>query len=98
MGSRRPLRLAAQPRRVHDGQRHDRRRRPAIEQLAHVTGGDVLWTTALEGGLLTSTRGGDCDLVLGRDLSIGYLSHDATSIELYLEEVRGTGAHPGVQR
>lgn len=67
--------------------------RPAIEQLAHVTGGDVLWTTALAGGLLTSTRGGDCDLVLGRDLSIGYLGHDATSIELYLEESFAVQVH-----
>lgn len=67
--------------------------RPMIEQLARVAGGDVLWTTALEGGLLTSTRGGDCELLLGRDLSIGYLGHDATSIELYLEESFAVQVH-----
>ena len=39
-----------------------------------------------DGALLVSTRGGDYELHLGQDLSIGYLSHDADSIELYLEE------------
>ncbi len=36
--------------------------------------------------VLLSTRGGDYELHLGQDLSIGYLSHDAESIELYLQE------------
>jgi uncharacterized linocin/CFP29 family protein len=31
-------------------------------------------------------RGGDYELHLGRHTSIGYLSHAARSIELYLEE------------
>lgn len=60
--------------------------RLAIDELSRLVGGEVLWSPALDGGLLVSTRGGDSELVLGRDLSIGYLGHDATSIELYLEE------------
>ncbi|KAA5830690.1 bacteriocin [Saccharopolyspora hirsuta] len=60
--------------------------RLAIEELSRVVGGDVVWSPALDGGLLVSARGGDAELVLGRDLSIGYLGHDATTIELYLEE------------
>jgi uncharacterized linocin/CFP29 family protein len=35
---------------------------------------------------LVSTRGGDYELHLGQDLSIGYLSHDADRVELYLQE------------
>lgn len=31
-------------------------------------------------------RGGDFELYLGQDVSIGYLSHDATSIEHYSQE------------
>ncbi|MGW1677264.1 family 1 encapsulin nanocompartment shell protein [Saccharopolyspora sp. NPDC002376] len=60
--------------------------RLAVEELSRVVGGDIVWSPALDGGLLVSTRGGDSELVLGRDLSIGYLGHDTTSIELYLEE------------
>jgi len=35
---------------------------------------------------LWTAGGGDYELHLGQDLSIGYLSHDAESIELYLQE------------
>nr|WP_236051023.1 encapsulin [Nonomuraea cypriaca] len=31
-------------------------------------------------------RGGEYTLHLGQDLSVGYLSHDAAQIQLYLEE------------
>ena len=48
--------------------------------------GEVLWAPAIQGAVLLSTRGGDYELHLGQDLSIGYLSHDAESIELYLQE------------
>jgi uncharacterized linocin/CFP29 family protein len=33
-----------------------------------------------------TTRGGDFDLHIGRDVSIGYLSHTDTTVRLYLEE------------
>ena len=48
--------------------------------------GEVLWAPGIQGAVLLSTRGGDYELHLGQDLSIGYLSHDAESIELYLQE------------
>jgi hypothetical protein len=41
---------------------------------------------AIDGAFLLSTRGGDFELRIGQDLSIGYLSHDATSIQLYFQE------------
>ena len=36
--------------------------------------------------MLLSTRGGDYELRLGQDVSIGYLSHDADSVQLYFTE------------
>jgi uncharacterized linocin/CFP29 family protein len=33
-----------------------------------------------------STRGGDFELDIGQDFSIGYLSHSAKTVELYLQE------------
>ena len=48
--------------------------------------GSIIWAPALDGALLLSVRGGDFELQLGQDLSIGYLSHDAETIDLYLQE------------
>jgi uncharacterized linocin/CFP29 family protein len=58
--------------------------RDHLERLLH--DGEAIWAPALDGALLLSTRGGDYQLHLGQDLSIGYLSHDAEHIELYLQE------------
>lgn len=60
---------------------------PVRDHLARLVGdGSIIWAPALEGALLVSERGGDYELHLGQDLSIGYLSHDAQEIELYLQE------------
>jgi uncharacterized linocin/CFP29 family protein len=60
---------------------------PIREHIKRVIGeGELIWAPAIQGGFLLSTRGGDYELHLGQDLSIGYLSHDADSITLYLEE------------
>jgi uncharacterized linocin/CFP29 family protein len=49
--------------------------------------GSLVWAPALRGGAaLLSTRGGDYELTVGQDLSIGYASHDRTSVELYITE------------
>jgi uncharacterized linocin/CFP29 family protein len=47
---------------------------------------DVVWTPGVDGAVVLSTRGGDFELVIGRDLSIGYSGHDATTVNLYLVE------------
>ncbi len=60
---------------------------PIRDHLARLLpDGEIIWAPALDGALLVSTRGGDYELHLGQDLSIGYLSHDAATIELYLQE------------
>lgn len=46
----------------------------------------IVWAPALEQGALISMRGGDFELTVGQDLSIGYLAHDARSVKLYLTE------------
>ena len=59
---------------------------PVREHLARVIDGEILWAPAIDGGVVVSTRGGDYELALGQDLSIGYLSHDITAVTLYLHE------------
>ncbi len=48
--------------------------------------GEIIWAPAIDGAFLLSTRGGDFELRLGQDLSIGYLSHDADTVQLYFQE------------
>jgi uncharacterized linocin/CFP29 family protein len=59
---------------------------PIREHLARVLDGDIIWAPAIDGALLVSGRGGDYELRLGQDLSIGYWSHDADSVQLYFTE------------
>jgi len=47
----------------------------------------LVWAPAIQGGaVLLSVRGGDFELTVGQDLSIGYATHDRTDVELYLTE------------
>ena len=59
---------------------------PVRDHLARVIDGEVIWAPAIDGALLVSARGGDYELHLGQDLSIGYLAHDADHVELYFTE------------
>jgi uncharacterized linocin/CFP29 family protein len=59
---------------------------PLLEHLGKVLGGPIVWAPGVRGGAVVSLRGGDFLFESGQDLSIGYLSHDAESVELYLEE------------
>jgi len=46
----------------------------------------IIWAPAIEGGVVVTTRGGDFDLTIGQDISIGYLSHSETTVRLYFQE------------
>lgn len=59
---------------------------PLLEHLRLILGGPVVWAPAVDGAIVLSQRGGDFELTVGQDLSIGYLSHDADQVQLYLEE------------
>jgi uncharacterized linocin/CFP29 family protein len=48
--------------------------------------GPLVRARVLPGAVLLSMRGGDYELSIGQDLSIGYVIHDRTSVELYLTE------------
>jgi uncharacterized linocin/CFP29 family protein len=59
---------------------------PILEHLRRLVTGDIIWAPAIGGAFVLTTRGGDFDLRLGTDVSIGYLSHDAENVQLYLQE------------
>jgi uncharacterized linocin/CFP29 family protein len=59
---------------------------PVLEHIKRLINGDIVWAPAIDGGSVLSTRGGDFDLHIGQDLSIGYLSHTESVVRLYLQE------------
>ena len=59
--------------------------RKRVEQ--NIIDAPIVWAPAVRGGaVLMSTRGGDYELTVGQDLSIGYAGSDRTTVELYLTE------------
>lgn len=59
---------------------------PLLEHLREILGGPIVWAPAVDGGAVMSMRGGDFLYDSGQDISIGYESHDAEAVNLYLEE------------
>ncbi|SCB33375.1 family 1 encapsulin nanocompartment shell protein [Rhizobium multihospitium] len=59
---------------------------PVFHHIEKVVDGRIIWAPAIKGGFVLTTRGGDFSLDLGQDISIGYLSHSATTVELYFQE------------
>lgn len=59
---------------------------PVLEHLKRLVEGKIIWAPAIDGAFVVTTRGGDLDLHIGQDASIGYLSHTDTHVRLYLQE------------
>jgi uncharacterized linocin/CFP29 family protein len=59
---------------------------PVLEHIQRLVSGEIVWAPAITGAFVVTTRGGDFDLHIGQDVSIGYLSHTDTAVRLYLEE------------
>ncbi|HTJ35828.1 MAG TPA: family 1 encapsulin nanocompartment shell protein [Dactylosporangium sp.] len=59
---------------------------PVRDHLTALLDGEPVWTPGIDGAFLLSTRGGDFELHLGQDVSIGYSAHDATNVQLYFQE------------
>ncbi|HZP98711.1 MAG TPA: family 1 encapsulin nanocompartment shell protein [Reyranella sp.] len=59
---------------------------PMLSHVQRLIDGPVVWAPGLEGGLVISQRGGDYELTVGQDFSIGYLDHSADKVRLYIEE------------
>lgn len=59
---------------------------PVLEHLRQILGGPVVWAPVVEGAIVLSQRGGDYEMTVGEDYSVGYSASDATAVELYIEE------------
>ncbi|TVR96564.1 MAG: bacteriocin [Rhodospirillales bacterium] len=59
---------------------------PVLEHVQRLLDGPIVWAPAVDGAAVLSLRGGDFELTVGQDLSIGYLSHTESSVRLYLQE------------
>jgi uncharacterized linocin/CFP29 family protein len=59
---------------------------PVLKVVKNLIEGPVVWAPAINGAVVLSVRGGDFELTVGRDLSVGYRAHDAESVRLYLTE------------
>jgi uncharacterized linocin/CFP29 family protein len=59
---------------------------PVLEHVKRLVDEKIIWAPAIEGAFVVTTRGGDFELHIGQDLSIGYLSHTDDLVRLYLQE------------
>ena len=59
---------------------------PVLEHVKRLVDGKIIWAPAIRGAFVVTTRGGDFDLHIGQDVSIGYWSHTDTEVTLYLQE------------
>jgi uncharacterized linocin/CFP29 family protein len=59
---------------------------PIRRRISRQIEGPVLLAPYLTGGVLISQRGGDAEMTLGRDISIGYQNHDEKTVRLYFTE------------
>ena len=59
---------------------------PVLEHVKELVKDEIVWAPAIDGAFVLTTRGGDFDLHIGQDISIGYLTHTDTAVRLYLQE------------
>src|SRR5580704_7714 len=59
---------------------------PVLEHVKRLVDDKIIWAPAIRGAFVVTTRGGDFDLQIGQDVSIGYLNHTDAIVGLYLQE------------
>jgi uncharacterized linocin/CFP29 family protein len=59
---------------------------PIRKRIEQIVEGPLVWAPAVRGAVVLATRGGDFELTVGQDLSIGYAYYERSRIELYLTE------------
>jgi uncharacterized linocin/CFP29 family protein len=59
---------------------------PVLEHVRRLVNDEIIWAPAIEGAFVLTTRGGDFELDIGQDVSIGYSSHSDDVVRLYLQE------------
>ena len=55
---------------------------PVLEHVKRLVNDQIIWAPAIAGAFVLTTRGGDFDLHIGQDVSIGYLSHTDAAVQL----------------
>lgn len=56
------------------------------DHVKRLLNGPLVWTPGIDGAIVLSMRGGDFELTVGEDFSIGYLTHTADIVRLYIQE------------
>ena len=59
---------------------------PVLEHVKRIVDGNLIWAPAINGAFVLTTRGGDFELKIGQDFSIGYIGHSDSKVQLYLQE------------
>jgi uncharacterized linocin/CFP29 family protein len=59
---------------------------PVLRHVQRLVDGEIIWAAAIDGGFVLTTRGGDFELSVGQDISIGYLGHSDAAVRLYFQE------------
>lgn len=59
---------------------------PVLDHVKRLVEDKIIWAPGIPGAVVLTTRGGDFELHIGQDASIGYLSHTDESVSLYLQE------------
>src|SRR5271170_2181045 len=59
---------------------------PIIQHIQRLVNEDIIFAPAIAGAFILTTRGGDFDLHIGQDISIGYSSHNDKTVSLYFIE------------
>jgi uncharacterized linocin/CFP29 family protein len=59
---------------------------PVLEYVKRLLDGPIVPASGISGAVVLSRRGGDFELVVGQDFSVGYLDHSSTTVRLYLQE------------
>jgi uncharacterized linocin/CFP29 family protein len=59
---------------------------PVLEHIQHLFKDEIIWAPAITGAFILTTRGGDFELHLGQDVSIGFSTYSDRTVTLYLQE------------
>src|SRR5271157_5021001 len=59
---------------------------PVLEHVKRLVDDKIIWAPAIQGAFVVTARGGDFQLHIGQDVSIGYLNHTDATVALYLQE------------
>ena len=59
---------------------------PVFEHIKMILGGPIIWAPAVNGAVVLSQRGGDAQIVVGEDFTLGYRGVKDDQVDLYLEE------------